>query len=346
MIKPVVSRVDPTSSSSNPRSSLRVAAMKALAGIAILCGAHQAAATPVATTTTLAVTSSSSVVTTVSSGTVVTLTATVLAGTAPITVGQVNFCNAAATHCTGGNLLATAQLTSAGTAKFKFRPGVGSHSYSAVFLGTPHGAAAYASSASSSAPLTVTGLWPSITTLRASASGNTSKLTATVGGNDSTAPTGTVSFLNTTNGNAVLDTATLGAGTTGPRFLDVTNAELYMETLPNPISIALGDFNGDGIPDLAVLNNPFNTVTIMLGNGDGTFTTKSTPQTGRNSTYVVVGDFDGDGNLDLAVANAFDDSTFTGQGPGTLTVLMGNGDGTFAELAASPAVGALPIQSQ
>ncbi len=97
--------------------------MKALAGIAILCDAHQAAATPVATTTTLAVTSSSSVVTTVTSGTVVTLTATVLAGTAPITVGQVNFCNAAATHCTGGNLLATAQLTCQTGVEFFKLPG-------------------------------------------------------------------------------------------------------------------------------------------------------------------------------------------------------------------------------
>ena len=111
-----------------------------------------AAAGPPATTTTLAVTSGSGAVATVSSGTMVTLTATVKAGSVPVKTGQVNFCDASAKFCTDIHLLATAQLTSTGTATFKLRPGIGSRSYKAVFAGTP----SYAASASSASPLKVT----------------------------------------------------------------------------------------------------------------------------------------------------------------------------------------------
>jgi hypothetical protein len=81
-------------------------------------------------------TSGGSTVTTVAAGTVVTLTATVLSGTTPISPGQVRFCDASVSYCTDIHLLATAQLTNNGTAVFKFRPGSGSRSYKAVFLGT------------------------------------------------------------------------------------------------------------------------------------------------------------------------------------------------------------------
>jgi len=51
----------------------------------------------------------------------------------PLTTGQVNFCDATAAYCTDVHILATAQLTSSGTATYKFRPGIGSHIYEAVF---------------------------------------------------------------------------------------------------------------------------------------------------------------------------------------------------------------------
>jgi len=302
--------------------------------MALLGGAHPAEAAVVPTTTTLAITAGGSAVTTVTSGTVVTLTATVFAGTTPVTPGQVNFCNAAATNCIGLNLIATAQLTSAGIATYKFRPGIGSHSYNAVFVGTPHGAiAAYASSTSSAAALTVTGTWPSITALAAilDSSSNTYNLTATVGGNGSTAPTGTVSFLNTGNGNAVLGATALGVGLAGTSFLNVTNSDL--ETISSPLFIAVGDFNGDGIPDLAVANYYSYSVTILLGNGDGTFTSKTTLQTEPDPEYIAVADFNGDGILDLAVPNV---------NQNTVTVFLGDGDGTFTATATSPATGDAP----
>src|ERR1700722_18653063 len=68
--------------------------------------------------------------------TVVTLTATVVAGSTPVHPGLVTFCDATAPHCSGVAVVGTAQLTPAGTAVLRFVPGSGSHSYHAVFAGT------------------------------------------------------------------------------------------------------------------------------------------------------------------------------------------------------------------
>src|ERR1700722_3313954 len=70
-----------------------------------------------------------------------------------------------------------------------------------------------------------------------------------------------------------------------------------------PIAIATGDFNEDGILDLAVVNEADNTVSILLGKPDGTFAPQVTYATGAGPLAIVTGDFNGDGNLDLAVTN-------------------------------------------
>jgi hypothetical protein len=90
-----------------------------------------------------------------------------------------------------------------------------------------------------------------------------------------------------------------------------------------PASVAVGDFNGDGTLDLAVANYVSSgTVSVLLGNGDGSFQAPTSYSTGAYSGSVAVADFNGDGTPDLAVTNF----TF---GLGTVSVLLGQGDGSF-----------------
>jgi hypothetical protein len=90
----------------------------------------------------------------------------------------------------------------------------------------------------------------------------------------------------------------------------------------------VGDFNGDGLLDLAVANyGPSPSVSVLLGNGDGTFQTARNFAAGGYPRSVAVGDFNGDGVLDLAVANPF----------ANVSVLLGNGDGTFQAPRSFPA---------
>jgi hypothetical protein len=92
----------------------------------------------------------------------------------------------------------------------------------------------------------------------------------------------------------------------------------------SPIYVVAGDFNGDGKLDLAVTNSGGNNVSILLGKGDGTFGSPTNFATGVEPEFIAVGDLNRDGKLDLAVAN------FAGGfGVGSVSVLFGNGDGTF-----------------
>jgi hypothetical protein len=99
-------------------------------------------------------------------------------------------------------------------------------------------------------------------------------------------------------------------------------------------TLIAGDFNGDGKPDIAVMLN--GGVAIFLGKGDGTFTTPGNfYQVGCGTYGGVVADFNGDGVLDLALVGNCAMSY--------VSVLVGNGDGTF-QPAARFAVGLLPVQ--
>ncbi|MFC5865069.1 FG-GAP-like repeat-containing protein [Acidicapsa dinghuensis] len=284
------------------------------------------AASKTSTTTTLTVTTGTGSTTNVTKGTTVTLTAKVTPASGTIYAGQVNFCDATAEYCTDIHVLGVAQVTSAGTAVLKLRPGIGSHSYKAVFPGTTSEAASF----SAATQLTVTGTvgtLASTTAIAETGGWGSYQLTATVteaGGTIAIA--GPVSFLDTSTGNSVLATGQLGAAAPGiawpnPKSLP-GGLDNYFETV--------ADLNGDGIPDLILGSNY---VSIYLGNGDGSFTQAATPSLQGPTNYpIVVADFNGDGIPDLAVPM---------YGSNVISILLGKGDGTFAAPVAATVPGTL-----
>ena len=122
---------------------------------------------------------------------------------------------------------------------------IGQHTILASYAGS---IAYTASSNSHTETITAPPIASTTTSIAQSGSPGNYTLTATVvgSGNLVAAPTGIVSFLDTSNGNAVLGTATLGAGTAGG--VTWTNTQTPA-TEPAPQSVVVGDFNGDGIPD-------------------------------------------------------------------------------------------------
>lgn len=101
------------------------------------------------------------------------------------------------------------------------------------------------------------------------------------------------------------------------------------------LSLAVGDFNGDGKLDFAVCVPPTlpytaGGVQVFLGNGDGTFTQlPGLMASGFGTSGIVVADFNGDGKLDLAFVG-----TYTNQN--NVFIMLGNGDGTFVPATGSP----------
>jgi FG-GAP-like repeat len=112
----------------------------------------------------------------------------------------------------------------------------------------------------------------------------------------------------------------------------------------------LADVNGDGFPDIVTANGFVYKgagVSVLLGNGDGTFKPAKTIVAGGNPSWIVVGDFNHDGKADIAVANEPDPnlipSTSGGPAHDSVSILLGNGDGTFRPSIDTPTLGALTM---
>jgi hypothetical protein len=98
-----------------------------------------------------------------------------------------------------------------------------------------------------------------------------------------------------------------------------------------PASVAVGDFNADGMLDLAVVESSRNSLAILLGKLDGTLAPATYYDTGNQPVAVAVGDVNGDGRQDLAVANQNCGSASYCGANGSISILLGNGDGTFQQ---------------
>lgn len=95
-------------------------------------------------------------------------------------------------------------------------------------------------------------------------------------------------------------------------------------------SVAVGDFNRDGKPDLAQTNVVVGTVSVLIGDGRGGFSPPQQVPVGMQPVFVVAGDLDGDGILDLIVANYVSHN---------VSVLRGDGRGGFVPTSLIPVPG-------
>jgi len=91
-----------------------------------------------------------------------------------------------------------------------------------------------------------------------------------------------------------------------------------------PRSTAIGDLDGDGAPDLVAVNGFSDDFSVLLGNGDGTFRDGVNHGTIDYPEDVAIGDLNGDGRADLALSHI-------GNTHSSISVLQGNGDGTFQD---------------
>jgi Bacterial Ig-like domain (group 3)/FG-GAP-like repeat/MBG domain (YGX type) len=267
------------------------------------------------------------------SGSVITLTATVVSGATAVTPGTVNFCDISLnTNCTAMTAIGSAQLTSTGIASIKTQLGAGAHSLVAVFAGTN----LYTTSTSAASSLTITGAasYPTTTSLSYTAgtlpgSYNLIATVAGMGSSGAPAPTGTVNFLNTSNGNAILASASLQA-------MPGESTLSFGSPLPVPSSnytTLVADINGDGKLDLITSVTNGTSASVLLGNGDGTFQALSA-FTVPATSGLALGDFNNDGKLDLLAMP----SNQNASSPGPVSVMFGNGDGTFQPPIASASV--------
>ncbi|WP_146226133.1 FG-GAP repeat domain-containing protein, partial [Phyllobacterium leguminum] len=182
-------------------------------------------------------------------------------------------------------------------------------------------------------PLTVTGQYPTTTTL-GNPDGNTPpyNLPVTVTGiaPSPLAPTGTVEIIDHTSG------VTLGSVNPGNPTYGV-NATYLPGALTAgiaPWSVADGDFNADGIKDIAAANHDAKTIGVYLGTSDGKFKPPVTFGTEGNPYPIVAGDFDNNGTLDVAFGNGSNLTVFKNPGAGNFNGHVDTPASDFQDLVA------------
>jgi RHS repeat-associated protein len=115
---------------------------------------------------------------------------------------------------------------------------------------------------------------------------------------------------------------TAPTGSSGNNNSNIFAAGTESQVGSSPTSVAIGDVNGDGKPDMITANLLSNNISILSGNGDGTFGVKTDVAMGSYPASIALGDLDGDGDLDIVTGNFLSFST-------SLSILTNNGSGSF-----------------
>jgi hypothetical protein len=254
-----------------------------------------------------------------SAGSTVTLTAVITVQVSPAKGGTVQFFD-------GTTLLASTQIIwpvngSSGTAQFETRLGVGSHSLTAVFSGAPLAVLSIASSASSPVMITINGPPTTATSLLVSNAGpGKYNLAATVSAFNKTAATGSVTFRD------LSQRTELGSAPLSSNGVFGFGAPSLTSLPSNGASVAVGDLNGDGLPDLAVANGTSVTVLMADPVRPGQFQSPINVGIGYSVTDVAIADVNEDGIPDLVVAVA---GTLGGGAQGYIDMFLGTSPGHF-----------------
>jgi len=294
-------------------------------------------------------------------GTVVTLSARVVNSGAPTSTGLVIFYSSTSAH-PGETVIGQAQITPSGFATMRFRPPMGSLAFKAVYQGTnTHAGSAsapvslsvtgtiststavsvappgYSATVTANGPLAASGDVSFVdatdsnfvfATAPLSLSSTQLSLPAPIWMNLGGGPDG--GFVADFNGDGILDIVTIATGVSSYELSILlgnrngTFRQGFTGAVAGfPRDYTVADFNGDGIPDVAVLQDAGQqpSVAIFLGRADGTFLTPSTFPVALEPYAIAAGDFNDDGTPDLLITSYND---------GTVTVVLGDGKGGFS----------------